>query len=169
MAGTSNEADRRRGGMRALAADVPQVVKPALGKRGFSEGQLVAQWADIVGADLARRMMPEKLTFPPGERRDGTLRLRVAPGFALEVQHREPQILERLNAFFGYRALARLALIQGPLPTEPAAAPRRRRDLAPSERAALTRRLADITDSDLRDALTRLGEAVIGTGADKIR
>lgn len=169
MAGTSNESDRRRGAMRALAADVPRVVKPALGKRGFSEGQLVAQWAEIVGADLARRMMPEKLTFPPGERRDGTLRLRVAPGFALEAQHREPQILERLNAFFGYRALARLALVQGPLPTEPTAAPRRRRDLAPSERAALTQRVAGIADTELRDALMRLGEAVIGTGGDKIR
>ena len=169
MAGTSNESDRRRGAMRALAADVPQVVKPALGKRGFSEGQLVAQWAAIVGADLARRMMPEKLTFPPGERRDGTLRLRVAPGFALEAQHREPQILERLNAFFGYRALGRLALVQGPLPTESAATPRRRRDLAPSERVALTQRVAGITDTELRDALTRLGEAVIGTDGDKIR
>lgn len=169
MAGTSNETDRRRGAMRALAADVPQVVKPALGKRGFSEGQLVAQWAEIVGAELARRMMPEKLTFPPGERRDGTLRLRVAPGFALEAQHREPQILERLNAFFGYRALARLALVQGPLPTETPAAPRRCRDLAPSERLALAQRVAGIADSELRDALTRLGEAVIGTGGHKIR
>lgn len=169
MAGTLNEADRRRGAMRALAADVPQVVKPALGKRGFSEGQLVAQWAAIVGADLARRMMPEKLTFPPSARRDGTLRLRVAPGFALEAQHREPQILERLNAFFGYCALARLVLVQGPLPTETAAAPRRRRDLAPSERAALAQQVASIADNELRDALTRLGEAVIGTGGDKIR
>ena len=169
MPGTSNEADHRRGAMRALAADVSRIVKPALGKRGFSEGQLVAQWADIVGADLARRMMPEKLTFPQGERRDGTLRLRVAPGFALEAQHREPQILERLNAFFGYRALARLMLIQGPLPTEAAVPPRRRRDLAPNERAALAQRVAGIADNELRDALTRLGEAVIGTGNDKIR
>lgn len=169
MTGTSNETDRRRGVMRALAADVPQVVKPALGKRGFSEGQMVAQWADIVGADLARRVMPEKLIFPPGERRDGTLRLRVAPGFALEAQHREPQVLERLNGFFGYRALARLTLVQGPLPKETPAAPRRRRDLAPGERAALAQRVAGIADSELRDALTRLGEAVIGSGGNKIR
>src|SRR5215469_907933 len=119
--------------MRALAADVPQIVKPTLGKRGFSEGQLVAQWAAIVGADLARRMMPEKLTFRSGERRDGTLRLRVAPGFALDAQHREPQILERLNAFFVYRALARLVLVQGPLAAERVSKPRRRGDLAPNE------------------------------------
>ena len=169
MAGKSNEADPRRGAMRALAADVPRIVKPALGKRGFAEGQMVARWAEIVGADLARRMMPEKLTFPTGERRDGALRLRVAPGFALEAQHREPQILERLNAFFGYRALARLILVQGPLPADRATVPRRRRDLAASERAALAQRVAGIADGELRDALTRLGEAVIGPTGDKIR
>ena len=169
MAGKPNEANPRRGAMRALAADVSRIVKPALGKRGFAEGQMVAQWAEIVGADLARRMMPEKLTFPPGERRDGALRLRVAPGFALEAQHREPQILERLNAFFGYRALARLILVQGPLPADRATAPRRRRDLAASERAALAQRVASIADGELREALTRLGEAVIGTTGDKIR
>ena len=169
MAGKSNDANPRRGAMRALAADVPHIVKPALGKRGFAEGQLVAQWAEIVGGDLAQRMMPEKLAFPPGARRDGALRLRVAPGFALEAQHREPQILERLNAFFGYRALARLVLVQGPLPAERMTVPRRRRDLAANEQAALAQRVAGIADSELRDALTRLGEAVIGTARDKIR
>ena len=169
MAGKWNDADPRRGAMRALAADVPHIVKPALGKRGFAEGQLVAQWAEIVGADLAQRMMPEKLAFPLGARRDGALRLRVAPGFALEAQHREPQILERLNAFFGYRALARLVLVQGPLPAERMTVPRRRRDLAANEQAALAQRVAGIADSELRDALTRLGEAVIGTARDKIR
>ena len=169
MADKSNEAHSRRGAMRALAADVPHIVKPALGKRGFVEGQLVAQWADVVGSDLARRMMPEKLTFPSGQRRDGTLRLRVAPGFALEVQHREPQILERLNTFFGYRALARLVLVQGPLPADRATMPRRHRDLGASERAALAQRVAGIADVELRGALTRLGEAVIGTSGEKIR
>jgi hypothetical protein len=169
VAGKAGDVETRRGAMRALAAHVPHIVKPALGKRGFVEGQLVAQWADVIGAELARRLLPEKLTFPPGRRRDGTLRLRVAPGFALEVQHREPQILERLNAFFGYRALTRLVLVQGPLPTDRTTGRRRQRDLAAAERAALDERVAGIADADLRHALTRLGEAVIGTVGDKIR
>lgn len=168
MADKASKTAFRRGAMRALAADVPHIVKPALGRRGFVEGQLVAQWVEIVGADLARRMLPERLSFPQGHRRDGTLRLRVAPGFALEAQHREPQILERLNAFFGYRALARLVLVQGPLPADRTTAPRRQRNLAAAERAALEQRVADIADAELRRALTRLGEAVIGTTGDKV-
>ena len=169
MADKASGTASRRGAMRALAADVPHIVKPVLGKRGFIEGQLVAQWGEIVGADLARRMLPEQLSFPHGQRRDGTLRLRVVPGFALEAQHREPQILERLNAFFGYRALARLVLVQGPLPADRTTTTRRPRDLAAAERASLERRVAGISDAELRRALTRLGEAVIGTAGDKAR
>ena len=155
--------EKRRGSLRAIAAEVPRIAAPVLGKRGFAEAQLVAQWPDILGADLARRTAPEKLSFPRGDRRDGTLRLRVASGAATEVQHRSPLILERINAFFGYRAVARLTLVQGP-PARPApAGPPTPRPLAAQERQALDRRLAAIEDPALREALRALGEAVIGT------
>jgi hypothetical protein len=154
---------KRHGGMRARAATLPRVASPVLGKRGFSEAQLIAQWPAVIGEALARHMAPERISFARGGRRDGTLRLRVEPGFALEAQHREPQLLERINAFFGYRAVARLALVQGPLPRGHAPRPMPRA-LGENERQALDRRLADIEDPGLRDALRRLGEAVMGSG-----
>ena len=157
-------AEERRGRLRAIAAEVPRIAGPVLGKRGFAEAQLVAQWPAIIGEALARGVSPEKLRFARGERRDGTLHLRVAPGLGPEVQHREPVLVERINAFFGYHAVARLALKQGP-PSRPAEAPPPRpRPLAASERQVLDRSLADIEDHALRDALRRLGEAVIGSG-----
>ena len=157
-------AEERRGRLRAIAAEVPRIAGPVLGKRGFAEAQLVAQWPAIIGEKLARGVSPEKLRFARGERRDGTLHLRVAPGLGPEVQHREPVLVERINAFFGYRAVARLALKQGP-PSRPAEEPPPRpRPLAAPERQILDRSLADIEDHALRDALRRLGEAVIGSG-----
>ena len=154
---------KRQGRLRALGAEVPRIAAPVLGKRGFAEAQLIAEWPSIVGADLADRIAPERLSFTQGERRDGTLRLRVAPGLGPEIQHRTPQILERINGFFGYRAVARLALVQGPplRPRQPAAQPPR--PLAEAEREALDRRLAGIEDPLLRDALRRLGAAVMGS------
>jgi hypothetical protein len=155
--------DERRGSLRALAAEVPRLAAPVLGKRGLGEAQLIAQWSAIVGADLAEKLSPDRLSFPRGERRDGTLRLRVAPGWALEVQHREPQLVERINAFFGYRAIAKLTLIQAPPTATGRPARPTPRPLAPSERQALDHRLEDIEDPALRDALRRLGAAVIGS------
>lgn len=158
--------EERRGSMRAIAAEVPKIAGPVLGKRGFAEAQLVAQWAAIIGEDMAQGASPEKLSFARGERRDGTLHLRVAPGFAPEIQHREPVLLERINAFFGYRAVARLALKQGP-PSRPAEAPAPRlRALEGHEIRQLDQGLADIEDPTLRDALRRLGAAVIASAGD---
>jgi hypothetical protein len=154
--------ERRRGSLRAIAAELPRIAAPVLGRRGFAEGQLIAEWPSIIGEDLAEKVTPDRLTFAHRERRDGTLRLRVAPAVALEVQHREPQLLERLNAFFGYRAVARLMIIQGPPARAAKPAPAAPRTLRPDERQALERRLADVADPELRAALERLGAAVIG-------
>lgn len=153
----------RRGSLRAIGAEVPRVAGPVLGKRGFGEAQLVAQWESVMGEDLAAQLSPDRLTFARGERREGVLHLRVAPGFALEAQHREPLLIERINAFFGYRAVARIRLIQGP-PARPAAAkPPQPRALLASEQQALDHSLAAIEDPALREALRRLGAAVIGS------
>jgi hypothetical protein len=154
---------QRQGRLRSLGAALPSIAAPVLGKRGFAEAQLIAEWPSIVGADLADKIAPDRLSFSQGERRDGTLRLRVASGLGPEIQHRTPQILERINGFFGYRAVARLALVQGP-PLRPARpGPKLPRPLAAAEREALDQRLAGIKDPVLRDALRRLGAAVMGT------
>lgn len=130
---------------------------------------MVLQWAAVVGEELARLSAPVKLSFgvpgtkESGARVNGTLQLRVAPGAAIEFQHLEPVIVERINTFFGYRAVARLALRQGPLPRR-ALPPSPPRSLSPAESLSLANSLDGITDPDLRAALERLGRAVIGSG-----
>jgi hypothetical protein len=149
--------------MRALAGEVAKIAAPVLGKRGLAPAQLVASWSSIVGSEWAGKATPERLDFAQGERRDGTLRLRVAPACGPELQHCAPLLLERINGFFGYRAVARLVLVQGPPVNPKRPPPRKPTPLAPDERAALDRRLLAVEDPGLRDALRRLGEAVIGS------
>ena len=86
--------EKRRGGLRALGAEIPRIAGAALGKRGFGEAQLVTQWEAVIGEDLAHKLSPERISFPRGERRSGTLRLRVASAFATEAQHLEPVLIE---------------------------------------------------------------------------
>jgi len=152
--------ERKRGHMRAIAAELPGITAPVLGRHGFAEAQLVTQWASIIGPELAAMAWPEKLSFPRGERREGTLRLRVAAGCAPEIQHRAPLLIERINAFFGYRAIVHLRLIQAPLAARHTP-PHPPRALNPEERAGIDRRVATVADPDLRAALQRLGEAIL--------
>ena len=154
--------EKRRGGLRAIGAEIPRIAGAALGKRGFGEAQLVTQWEAVIGAELAGKLSPERLSFPRGERRNGTLRLRVASAFATEAQHLEPVLIERINAFFGYGAVGRLAFVQGP-PLTAAPTPPPLRRLSAEEQRAIDARVAGVADPELRAALARLGSAVAGS------
>ena len=151
---------RRAGGVRHLAGFLPRLTKAALGKRGFAEGGIVTDWAAIVGPELAASSLPERLSFAQGERRDGMLQVRVTGAFALELQHLEPMVIERINSYFGYRAVARLKIRQGPVP-------RRRRRLPtpapdPAAGRAIDLAVADIADPQLKAALAGFGRALHG-------
>jgi hypothetical protein len=154
-------SDERRGRVQQVGAVLPRIAGKALGKQGLGEAQLVQHWSEIVGERLAKSSSPEKLSFPRGARRDGTLKLRVAPGIALEVQHSEPVLLERINGFFGYRAVVRLSLSQTWLPRHDL--PPRLRKLDEGESATLDKRVAAVGDEPLRAALKRLGAAILAT------
>ena len=148
-------------GCRSLAAMLPRVTDRALGKRGFSEGALITRWTEIVGDRLAQRCRPRGISYANRrERRDGTLLLRVAPGFATELQHLEPQIIERINRFLGYPSIVRLKFQQGPLPVRPRPAQAPEPPLDPEVKAALEEKLADVRDSAVRSALLGLGQSL---------
>ena len=129
---------------------------PIIAKRGGGVVvRLKADWPAIVGTDWAA------VSWPTALARDGCLKLRAAPSAALELQHRAPLLIERVNVFLGHTAVTRLVLVQGPLPIQAAASSRPPAPLAPREAEALDEQLTDIADLELRSALARLGRAVI--------
>ncbi len=150
----------KKQGLLAVGANLPKIAGPALRKRGFVQAKLITEWPAIVGDMLAQETVPQKLLFARGNRGNGVLHLRVNSGFATELQHIAPQLIERINGFFGYRAVADLRLQQGPVP-----APRKPRkidpkQLAKADEALLQLKLRYIEDAGLRDSLAFLGRAV---------
>ena len=80
------------------------------------------------------------------------LKLCVASGLALEIQHRTPLLIERVNLFLGRAAVARIVLVQGPLPLPPRREPPLQRVLSPEETRALDDQIRVVSDPELRDA-----------------
>jgi hypothetical protein len=77
---------------------------------------------------------------------------------ALEIQHASDVILQRVNRFFGWSAVGKLALRQAPLS-------RRDRRLVPSAPdpqsvAEVAKTLSSVEDEELRAALARLGASI---------
>lgn len=152
----------RQARMRPIAAELAGLIGKPMGRRGFAEGGLVAHWPAVVGEEIARATAPLKLSYPRGERRGGTLTLVVASARAVEIQHLAPQILERINGYLGFAAVARLKLEQGRLPRPRRKAMREPVPLAPAEATSLEAAVTRIEDPELRRALEGLGRAVKG-------
>jgi len=154
---------RRGGGPRALAQPLSAVTREVFGRRGLADGAILTDWPEIAGEHLARHSLPEKVTFPRGSRAGGTLHLTIDNGsLATELLHLEPLLVERINGYFGFCAVARLRIVQGPLPKVAAKRTRAARPLIDKERANLAASLTDVDDPELRRALEALGRAVLG-------
>lgn len=161
---------RPLGGPRAVGSFVPRLTRTSFEKFGFSAATLVTDWATIVGAELATYTAPERLRWPrlpqgfvgedgepvPG-RRGATLVVSVDPARALDIQYRRGQVIERINAYFGYNAVAEIRIEQRPRREVPPAMPQAS---VPQAKPATPREVLGIEDEGLRDALARLSEGI---------
>ena len=145
-----------------LSVLLSDVFSDAYAKQGFAARELVTRWAEIAGPEIARHSEPLKIQWPrPVEgqpQEPATLVLRVEGPAALEIQHASDALLQRVNRFFGWSAVGRLALRQAPLSRrERPKAPR-----APDARAVaqVAETLTAIEDEELRAALARLGASI---------
>lgn len=144
-----------------LSVLLGDVFSDAYAKQGFAARELVTRWADIAGAEIAAHSEPLKMQWPrPVEgqpQEPATLVLRVEGPMALEIQHSSDVILQRVNRFFGWSAVGRLALRQAPLSRRSRPRPRAP---DPQSVANVAETLTAIEDEELRNALARLGAAI---------
>jgi len=151
----------RANGPRAVADMLPQVGGAAFRRFGFVQSSVVSRWREIVGERYAGVSTPESIRFPPGRKKDGVLTLAVEGAHGPMMQHVAPAIVERVNRFFGYAAVARVAIRQGVPRT---AAPSR---VAPPSLRPVSSEMGEslrtIGDPELRDCLAALAGAVAAT------
>jgi hypothetical protein len=140
-----------------LGATLSDVMKA----QGFASTEIISRWAGIVGAEIAAHSEPLKINWPRAAGKEApepaTLVLRVEGPAALEIQHLSAVILERVNRFFGWRAIGHIALRQAPLRHREQPAPR---EADPAIAARIAEALPDVENEELRQALGRLGAAI---------
>jgi hypothetical protein len=156
---------RPRGGpAKPIAELVPQIGRTAFRRFGFVQSNVVTRWPEIVGEAHARVCEPESIRFPPGEKADGILQLVVVPAHAPLIQHVIPEIIERVNRFFGYKAVARVKLRQGEVkPPHDGSKAKAQGGLGPSLKPIpmeLGDSLRDIGDPELRTVLESLARSL---------
>lgn len=145
----------------SLAESLSRITRDLCAAQGFAQAEIITRWRAIVGPDLADHCMPDKLTFPKGQD-SGTLHILSSGSFALTLQHLEPQVIARINGYFGFPAVSRITIRQAPLPIP---ARRRRQKPRPDAKDAAEARttVSGLRDPHLRQALQSLGEMVISS------
>ena len=155
-------------GARPVGDFATDILDPVLRRKaGISTG-LIQSWEEIVGPRLATRTRPEKLAWPRRAGEDdpfepATLIIACEGSAALHLQHETGEIIARVNAFLGFAAVARVKIVQKPVVQE---RPRNRslpRSLTAAETARVAGRVTGIEDDGLREALQKLGRAVLGS------
>ncbi|MBR6412066.1 MAG: DUF721 domain-containing protein [Alphaproteobacteria bacterium] len=157
-----NEYHRRTyEGLAPLTREVQAIAKPILGRRGFAEIDILGSWEEMVGADLARGILPEKLTFEKDKRVNGTLYVKSAGGaFATLFEFQKQRVIERINCFFGYPAVAQIKIRQGALKLKSETV-ETARSLTPAEEKELQKRVSAIEDEELRTQAYEIGKAIL--------
>jgi hypothetical protein len=156
-----------------IGSFVPRLTQKAFQRFGFPAAAILTDWPTIVGTDMASYTAPERLKWPRQHQDDdeaedtkpksgrgapkreqheaATLVLRVDSQRALDVQYRRGPLIERINAYFGFRAVADLRIIQAPVAAH--SGPKAKPKLFQPQPVTIEH----IADARLSDALAKLG------------
>lgn len=139
--------------MKTLSRSLHKLLKPLATAQGFADARVLSNWRQIVGDEFYQVAQPQML-------KNGVLTISVSHGaVAMQLQHMAPQIIERINRYFGFAAVKGIRPQQTYFDMEPTI---QRTNIVPDE-GAQTRAAAqvqEVKDENLRDALQRLGAQI---------
>lgn len=147
-------------------------IRQAGESRGFAVSRLLTHWEEIAGPEIARMARPVEVSYARRGREGGmgaTLSLLTTGPMAPMLEMQKDTIRERVNACYGYNAIARVRITQtaptgfaegqvafaGPAPREGPPQP------GPEVHARAAQEMEDVRDPGLRAALTQLGAHIL--------
>ena len=156
---------------------VPKKIGDTLGKvnkifskkYGKIEFLILSKWPQIVGSFFAEHSEPDKITRVTEDFDEfdqpifkNFLHVRVSPAAALEFQHYKDTIIEKINSFFGYRAIADLRLQQNFIPKNINEQPLKseRFETTDNEKKIVKKEIQNIKDKELEKSIVNLGLSI---------
>lgn len=148
---------------RSVSRAVDQVARKNIGKDWNLYAALLEHWPEIVGESIARVATPVRITFPyqPNEpqRRNGVLCVRLPRGLTMEFTFKSAIVQQRINAYFGYPAIAKIAF--EPVFASPPSGAKSLPAPNPAKLAALKAKAQEIESEEVRTALESLGATLL--------
>lgn len=154
-------------GLTSVAEMTLPLTTQILGQRGFIQMDLLSSWQSVVGVEIAQYSLPQKIVFPKNSCNNGCLTIIVPAGaFALELSQNKQKIIDKINTYFGYPAVADIKIIQNSAPQDIISNKKsidkvKKTVVSAKEESYITKLTEGIEHSELREAIQNLGRFII--------
>ena len=95
-----------------IGSSLPKVIDKNIKKKNFIEISLINNWEKIIENDITRFCYPEKIIFSGTDNSGGTIILKTKRGRSMEIEFKSEEIIEKINQYFGYKAIKKISILQ---------------------------------------------------------
>ena len=137
-------------------------------KFGKIEFLILSKWPQIVGSFFADHSEPDKISRLTDGYNEvdepifkNFLHVRVSPAAAVEFQHYKDTIIEKINSFFGYKAISDLRLKQNFIPEKKIGIDKTyQAEITEDEKELIKNEIDDIQNKELEKSIVNLGASI---------
>ena len=97
-------------GIKTVGKSLPHGLKTILKKGGYNYSSMINNWTNLVGKKISDVAYPKSIKTGK-ELRNGILILNVNHGDQLFVEYSKKDIIDKINAFFGYQFIKEVRLV----------------------------------------------------------
>ncbi len=163
-----NEESKRTFVPKKIGDTLGKVNKVFSNKYGKTEFLILSKWPQIVGSFFAEHSEPDKISRLTEDFDEfgqpifkNFLHVRVSPAAAVEFQHYKDTIIEKINSFFGYKAIADLRLQQNFIPKKNEQSLKSERfETTENEKKLIKKEIQNIKDKELENSIVNLGLSI---------
>ena len=164
-----NSESKRTYVPKKIGETLTRINKNYSSKFGKIEFLILSKWTQIVGSFFADHSEPDKISRITEEFNEfdepiykNFLHVRVSPAAAVEFQHYKDTIIEKINSYFGYKAISDLRLQQNFVPDKKIKNNINLydQDLSEEEKAFIKSEINNIKDKELEKSIVNLGASI---------
>ena len=104
--------ERKQSYFKKVGKSLPKIIDKNIKERNFVEITLIKQWKAIIGQDIAKYCWPIKIVFSDIKNSNGIIFLKTKRGRSMEIEFKNDEIIEKLNQYFGYKAINKISVVQ---------------------------------------------------------
>jgi len=151
-----------------IGETIKKVNKSYSTKFGKIEFLILSKWPQIVGKFFADHSEPDKISRITNDFNEfdepiykNFLHVKVSPAAAIEFQHYKDTIVEKINSYFGYKAISDLRLQQNFIPKKIIKIEKSKdRTISSEEFDNIRNNIDKIKDKDLEKSIVNLGVSI---------